>query len=515
MSATAAVVEKPSLLSVQILLALLLRAAKGLTLGLYILTYLALVGRLVESAIGGSTSAAPWLGESVVSLNATSIGLGYLLLFFTLEWFLEVPAGAWADKLGTRFAMIVSFLTLAGFFLGFVVLLRSPSLAIVAFAAVATMVLFPISYATFSGNYEIWLKALCPEHLWGRKAFALSMTLFYFFTIIGACISLYFTQGVFVGSSIDAGFLQSASIPYLIGIVVALLAAVAAISIKKVERKAEEAEEEEQREESEGDAKAEDAGRHDDDEGEGIVKRAYGILRKNRHLAGLYWAQAIHYGAKQLLSAILVLGVLFLDIGIGKKIGILVVGLYGPAFLGSLIPALLTAPEIDIEKTTKFAEAELLRRGMVYFAVALLSLAGFGIVMTWAASDWVVLMFGVTLFATRLLHAYIEPGFQHLASREVGDLTDEVKNALISIEKRWETVAAVVVIGVSAAFSALELSPAKLVGFGSSAHELTPAVDPGSPALMLSIAFFAVLGGGTSFWLLTRVIRHHQSNNPT
>jgi hypothetical protein len=160
-----------------------LRFLVGLSTGLYILVYLA--------AIGGAASV-------ILGVPSKIIGLAALALSFLVEYFLELMAGALADKHGTKSTFVVSFF-LRGVFttLLAVLFVWSPlgSVLGMLIGIVGTMSIFAIAFTLFSGNYEEWLRQQCTDYQEGSTAFAWSEVLFYIGLALGAVTALLLTTG--------------------------------------------------------------------------------------------------------------------------------------------------------------------------------------------------------------------------------------------------------------------------------------------------------------------------------
>lgn len=161
-----------------------LRFLVGLSTGLYILVYLA--------AIGGAASA-------ILGVPSKVIGLAALAFTFLLEYFLQLMAGALADKHGTKSTFVVSFF-LRGVFttLLAVLFVWSPlgSVLGMLIGIVGTMSIFAIAFTLFSGNYEEWLRQQCTDYQEGSTAFAWSEVLFYIGLALGAATALLLTTGL-------------------------------------------------------------------------------------------------------------------------------------------------------------------------------------------------------------------------------------------------------------------------------------------------------------------------------
>jgi MFS family permease len=128
----------------------LFQGTMGLTLGLYVYTYGALIFKRVAAAAGGNDVSL--LGFLPLQWTAGIFALGILL-----ETALQVPTGALADGLGRKAAVVGSLLFRSLYFLSLLGLLYFDSAAGVIGCAVTAVSLFAVHYTLQSGSFEAWV----------------------------------------------------------------------------------------------------------------------------------------------------------------------------------------------------------------------------------------------------------------------------------------------------------------------------------------------------------------------
>jgi hypothetical protein len=272
-----------------------IRLLTGLATGLYILTYLADMGR----------AAAPGLAST-----PSVVGLSALAFCFVLEYFLEVPSGAEAQVSGTKPTFVMSF-ALRGAFPLLVLLIHSGVLGSgplpVVVAIAVAMAIFAVAFTLFAGNFDQWLISNCQHDAAGRKAFALSDVFFYTGLILGAALAVVIPR--------PPAYIASAACCFLAALI---CLAIPADSSKRGVRRP--------------------GGRME------AMRQATTDLAQLPLLDRTFRVGAMAYGLVQVIEALLPLTFILGNAGIGTKLAILAVCLWAPSLIGALTVAVLGQP---------------------------------------------------------------------------------------------------------------------------------------------------------------------------
>jgi hypothetical protein len=362
----------------------------GLATGLYILTYLADLGR----------AAAPGLG-----LSAGVIGLTALAFCFILEYFLEVPSGAEAQVSGTKPTFIISFM-LRGVFPLIVLLTQSGLLGgspvPVIVAITLAMAVFAVAYTLFTGNFDQWLISHCQHDAAGRKAFALSDTFFYTGLILGSAVAVVIPR--------PPAYIASASCCFLAALVCLTIPSDSnAWGVRRLGGRIE------------------------------AMRQATADLARLPLLNRTFWVGAMAYGLVQVIDALLPMTFILGSAGISTKLVILAVCLWAPSLIGALTLVVLRKRGVTSPKVT-----------LGGLRLATLAFCGCGCLLPLAAvvppsvSVWMV---GGVIFATRFAQGRFFPQLQTFNAL-LANGESSVAKVLLSIGERRKKIGAVVSLAV-------------------------------------------------------------------
>ena len=165
-------------------LAYTIQALLGLHTGLYINVYVATFGET---------------GSLFIDLDPKLIGITWIGLLFLIEYPLELFGGSIADRLGSKFTFIGSFILRAFFSIGtalFIIYFPPTSLTSYILVVIVLSTSFAVAFTLLSGNFEIWLRSLCDSHGESDITFTWSETFFWMSLILGGTLSLLLSKEI-------------------------------------------------------------------------------------------------------------------------------------------------------------------------------------------------------------------------------------------------------------------------------------------------------------------------------